>query len=122
VKHTIHFKDIPANCYAAAVLLHQVYTVLERKAWNKARRSFLDVEFKKHGTLTCHYCHRTDLKKKDKQSHNVATVDHVIAKSNGGNELSHANFVVACNTCNRKKSNQSVDKFITSNYLAGKRK
>ena len=115
MKHTVHFKDVPANCHAASVLLHKVYTLMERKAWNKSRQSFIDIENKKHnGVLTCHYCHKTNLRK--------VTVDHIVAKSEGGNELSHTNFVVACERCNRKKGSKSADEFANSKYLVTKRK
>lgn len=122
MKHTAHFKDVPANCYAASVLLHKVYRQMERKAWNKSRQAFLDDEFKKHGTLTCHYCSRKGLARRGGKIHEKATVDHVHATSEGGDLLDHDNFVVSCESCNRKKSNIPQDEFLSSKYLQNKRK
>jgi 5-methylcytosine-specific restriction endonuclease McrA len=122
VKHSVHFKDVPANCYAASVLLHKVYKQMERKAWNKARTSFLDAELKKHGVLTCYYCNRTNLKRKGGKQQEKATVDHVHATSEGGDLTNHDNFVVSCEGCNRKKSNSTQEEFLSSKYLQTKRK
>ena len=122
MNHLVHIKDVPASSYAASVLLHKVYKQMERKAWNRSRSAFLDDELKKHGVLTCHYCKRTNLKRRGGKIQEKATVDHILAKSEGGHELAHENFVVACESCNRKKSNISQEEFLSSKYLENKLK
>lgn len=122
MNHAVYIKDVPASSYAASILLHKVYKQMERKAWNKSRNSFLDGEIKKHGVLTCHYCQRTNLKRCGGKIQEKATVDHILSKSEGGHEFAHSNFVVACESCNRKKSNSSQTEFLNSKYLRSKRK
>ena len=122
MNHLVHIKDVPASSYAASVLLHKVYKQMERKAWNRSRSAFLDEELKKHGVLTCHYCQRTNLKRRGGKIQEKATVDHILAKALGGHELAHSNFVVACESCNRKKSDTTQEEFLSSKYLQNKRK
>ena len=122
MKHNVLIKNVTPDCYAAAVLLRKVYKQIERSAWEKAREAFLDEELKKHGTLTCHYCHRKELKRKGGPMKDRATVDHVRDTSNGGDLIDKRNFVVSCDACNRKKSNTLVENFEASKYLANKRK
>ena len=95
---------------------------MERKAWNKSRQSFLDAEFERYGTLTCYYCSRKGLTRRGGKIHEKATVDHILAKSAGGNEFAHTNFVVACESCNRKKASIPQKEFLSSKYLENKRK
>ena len=122
MKHIVHFQIVPANCYAASVLLRKIYRQMERRDWNKSRKEFLELEFKKNGTLTCHYCFKKNLKHRGGKIHEKATVDHVIAISEGGDELMHSNFVVSCESCNRKKSNMNKEEFLKSKYLENKRR
>lgn len=51
-----------------------------------------------------------------------ATVDHIVARSEGGGEFSHDNFVVSCEGCNRKKASIPQEEFLNSKYLENKRK
>ncbi len=122
MKHEVLFKEVPPNCYAAAILLQRAYKQMERKAWSKARKEFLDEELKKHGNLTCFYCYRTNLKRKGGKQHEKATIDHIVARSEGGHETNKENFVVCCEGCNRKKANQTQEEFLSSKYLQNKRK
>lgn len=122
MKHTVHFEDVPANCYAALILLHKAYKQMERKKWNKSRDAFLDIELGKHGVLTCHYCNRSGLNRSGGKQRDKATIDHIVSRSVGGEECNHANFVVSCDGCNRKKSDLTKEEFMTSKYLLNKRK
>ena len=49
--------------------------------------------------MVCHYCQR-------KMTTANATVDHVIALSNGGERLSESNLVSACRSCNSRKKDR----------------
>lgn len=122
MNHNVYFTDVPPNCYAALILLHKAYKQMERKAWNKSRNAFLDVELEKHGVLTCHYCNRSKLNRSGGKQKDKATIDHIVARSGGGEECDHANFVVACEGCNRKKSDLSQEEFLSSKYLLNKKK
>lgn len=71
-------------------------------------RKTLWVEFgnaliQKYG-LVCFYCGRSVLKT-TKQKANQATIDHIIAKANGGT-TSLENLVIACFCCNQEKGDE----------------
>ena len=121
MKHTVHIKDVPANCHAASVLLNRLYSLLEQRHERKACKKFLQEELKKHGTLVCYYCGKSDLKLKTDKQHEHATVDHFIPKSKGGDPWDHANFVVCCNSCNKKKASHDADVFKCSKYISRKK-
>ncbi len=57
------------------------------------------------GSLKCHYCGQDNLEKVTEgvPSHMQATLDHVVARANGGAEFDVNNLVVACRPCNAKK-------------------
>jgi 5-methylcytosine-specific restriction endonuclease McrA len=93
---------------------------METKAWHRARNDFLDSELKEKGYLECYYCHRKHLRRRGGKANERATVDHIIPVSRGGGWTDQANFVVCCDSCNRKKSNHLVEKFVNSKYLAMK--
>lgn len=120
MKHRVFLKNVPSDCYAASVLLHEVYQQMETKAWHRARNDFLDSELKEKGYLECYYCHRKHLRRRGGKANERATVDHIIPVSRGGGWTDQANFVVCCDSCNRKKSNHLVEKFVNSKYLAMK--
>jgi 5-methylcytosine-specific restriction endonuclease McrA len=51
---------------------------------------------------------------------NLATIDHVIPLSKGGNKYDESNLVIACKTCNKKKGSMSVEEFLISMKKAQK--
>lgn len=69
---------------------------------------------KNNGKLVCSYCQRPDLqvpRKGEKRGSNwQATIDHVHPQSKGGSNKSE-NLVCACNWCNSRKSNMTVEEF-----------
>jgi 5-methylcytosine-specific restriction endonuclease McrA len=114
-------EDVHISSYANLVLLQHLYTQLEHRRWVKERKSFLTKELASKGTLTCHYCHKPNLKLKSTKRHEQATVDHVVAKSVGGNAFCQSNFVVCCNSCNQRKASQNALDFLNSKYIKNKK-
>lgn len=53
------------------------------------------------GTITCMYCH--------KPIAGYPHVDHIVSRASGGDAKSVANCVVACEVCNGRKCNRSVE-------------
>ena len=117
MKHAVFMRDVYISSYANLVLLQRLYTQLENRRWAKSRKEFLTKELREKGKLTCHYCHKSNLKMGAKKRHEQATVDHVLAQSEGGDRYDHSNFVVCCNSCNAKKSNVTIKSFLESTYL-----
>ncbi len=123
MKHEVFIVDLQPSHYANLVLLNRYYSSLERRCWNRARKKFLKQELEKYGKLTCAYCSLTNLQLEggDAQKSKIATVDHVVPKSEGGDEFSLENFAVCCWSCNRKKGSESADDFTNSRYIAIKK-
>jgi len=122
MKHIIHMDDVHVSSYANLILLQRLYAQMERKRWAKERQDFLHNELNTKGSLCCYYCLRDGLELKSKKRHEQATVDHIIAKSLGGDQFSHTNFVVCCDSCNRRKGTMSPQEFVNSKYLKEKKK
>jgi hypothetical protein len=52
----------------------------------------------------CHYCRRETLWQSDNQAHpRLATVDHIVPRSEGGSRLRKDNVVLACFRCNQAR-------------------
>lgn len=63
----------------------------------------------------CTYCARKVRPVKGQKAKNGRTLDHVIARDNGGNHAA-TNVVVACRSCNSAKGTMSLEAFLV--YLA----
>ena len=121
MKHVVYGAgSVRANSYANLVLLQRAYSQLEHRRWAKERSKFLNAEIKKNGKLVCAYCGKSDLKLKSAKRHLQATVDHVVPKSKGGDPFGHENFVVSCNSCNKKKASFDATAFKESTYIKRK--
>ena len=90
----------------------------QRYAWNIR---YLRERLKQDGILICAYCGKHPLKTIAAQVHKskkdlltMATVDHIIAVSQGGDPFDKNNVCVACNPCNQRKGSQSLTEFISS--------
>jgi 5-methylcytosine-specific restriction endonuclease McrA len=121
MKHIIHMDGVHVSSYANLVLLNKLYSTMENSRWAKERMEFLCNELNIKGSLRCYYCDTDGLKLKSDRKHEQATVDHVIAKSLGGGQFSRNNFVVCCDSCNRRKGTISSEEFINSKYLRDKK-
>jgi 5-methylcytosine-specific restriction endonuclease McrA len=85
----------------------------------KMQRIFFSIKFlssckKIHGSLKCVYCNKKDLWICDNLKHKfteedyktLATTDHFIPISKGGDIFDKDNCVVACHECNQKKKDK----------------
>ena len=108
-KHIVLVETPNREAQASLVLLNRVYTKMELKAYLKFRESVLDAAEARDGCLKCHYCGRNDLVREPpegvKKPRRLATIDHVVPRSKGGQD-EEDNCVVACFTCNQRKGDK----------------
>ena len=117
MRHRVRVENPHPKSLAAGVLLTRSLEVQERSHWVSFRDAFLKHQKAQQGHLECHYCgrkglvaelpddaSRADLKR-------LATLDHVVPRSQGGAEFDRGNIVVACHPCNQKKGNMMPDEF-----------
>ena len=91
------------------------------RVWGKFRAKFLKLKLKQHGTLTCWHCGESELIWDTiNENPKVATVDHLVARSKGGNTFAENNLVVSCGPCNWNKSYRSVSEFRRTPYYQKK--
>jgi 5-methylcytosine-specific restriction endonuclease McrA len=122
MKHIVHkTDDVHISSYANLVLLNRLYSQIESSRWRKERNEFLHNELENKGSLTCYYCNKKNLKLRSSKRQQKATVDHLIPKSMGGDAFSHTNFVVCCDSCNRRKGSMDHKDFLESDYLKKKK-
>ena len=92
---------------AALVLLTKILRDQEIQDWLDFRDNFL----RRH-KLVCYFCGKPNLKievdmtNKSKLKY-LATIDHLIPRSKGGNEYDETNLVVACFPCNQEKDDNA---------------
>ena len=101
--------------------------VRERKhdyEWLKFRHNYLNKKKKFNGgILTCAYCGKTHLdigepgnsfesKVANRINRNLATIDHITAKSNGGGKYNEKNMLVSCAPCNVRKRSKDLGEFV----------
>lgn len=84
----------------AALKIPSASKAVER---SKSYKYFKKEKWKSLKGRKCHWC------QKPFKSIEEATVDHVIALSNGGSN-GDDNLVLACNDCNKKRGNQTTKK------------
>ena len=94
---------------AAAILLCKKYRKLELFTYLKFRKEFMDTF--SDDELICNYCGKENLIREipdgeTKQPSNLATIDHVIPISKGGQRDDPNNCVISCYSCNQKKKNK----------------
>ncbi len=122
MKHFVQNPDgVSIKSYASLVLLHRVYSNMEKRRFTKARREFLREQLHKHGKLTCAYCGRSDFKLKAVKKNLIATIDHIKPVALGGDHFDKNNFATCCAGCNRRKGTTSAESFVESKYIKKKR-
>jgi len=120
--HSIDLENPHPGSWAAAILLRkQFFQPLEKeviktirkelKFHEKFRRIFFNQIVEQQGTLSCHYCGNYPLQRDSKEHKLLATLDHVIPISKGGDKYNPENIVVACGHCNSQRGNKDIKNF-----------
>ena len=112
--HLFFIDDPIPSSYASLLLLNRHLRSQDYdhpKTWLKVRKNFLYLFRKKHGTIKCEYCGRTNLKMKTKHLEDLATIDHAIPRSITKKKYDPKNFKVACHNCNQEKKTMTEFQF-----------
>jgi 5-methylcytosine-specific restriction endonuclease McrA len=112
--HNVLVKEPHIQSLAALVLLTKQLAPRPSRYrdWLKYRRWYIRQHLKAHNKLVCHYCGKGPLRKQSDNEDNLATLDHVKPISKGGNKFHSSNIVIACFSCNSRKRDMDVEKFI----------
>ena len=109
-RHTVRTKNPDIRSHAALVLLTRAYEKKRLQRWLDFRDVLLDAAEARDGCLKCHYCGRADLVREVpdyvRKPKNLATIDHVLPRSKGGQD-DDDNCVIACFTCNQRKGDNT---------------
>lgn len=80
-------------------------------------RFVLSMILREKGVLKCEYCPNTRLRiqwtDNPIKPNQKATIDHVVPVSKGGKHFDLKNLVVCCDSCNSRKSNKSLEEFLS---------
>lgn len=85
-------------------LSQQDETIFNYQTWLEFRDKYFADIMERDFCIRCAYCCK-DLKPDSKDNKEVATIDHVIPVSKGGDIFNLDNLVSACYTCNQRKGN-----------------
>lgn len=119
--NSIYFEITHPNTYAAYLLMKkdyqdQVNSYYVRQQLILFSRGYLNKIQKKYGTISCTYCGKPNLIIEEAgmrvSSNIIATIDHIQAKSKGGEYFDEKNVTACCSKCNSKKSNGDVLTFL----------
>jgi 5-methylcytosine-specific restriction endonuclease McrA len=117
-----HIKSLAAGLLLKNELMLQDVDYLEDELWIwlEFRERYLKKQLALHGDLVCVYCGKPHLEiggrtPKDlilnNKNPNLATIDHILALSEGGARYDENNLCVACKKCNGKKGSKPVEQF-----------
>jgi len=111
--HNVLVKSPHLQSLAALVLLTKKLAPrpFGYRVWLKYRKWYLREYKRKHGAFYCYYCGKGPLKKQSDFNEDLATLDHVHPVSKGGDKFLSHNIVVACFSCNNRKTDKSVEEF-----------
>ena len=127
-RHVIHSNQPSIKSYGSLVLLNNDlkkqdvdFIAADWKIPVMYNIEYLKKQLASRGVLNCSYCQRGPLKinedlSKDPPKHMLATVDHIIPKSRGGEQFDYSNLTVACFKCNMKKGVNFGIKISENNY------
>lgn len=108
--HRVRVEFPHISSMASLVLLSTGYRMHEVRRWLAFRDEFLKDFKKKHGSLFCEYCGKSDLLAElpvwVRKSAMLATIDHVIPLSKGGQRFERSNLKLACFSCNQEKADK----------------
>lgn len=77
----------------------------------KERIKFYNAWLKEFGDLTCFYCDVETSPHHERMHERQTTIDHLVPKSKGGLNKT-PNLVIACNSCNNKKKDLTLEEFL----------
>ena len=111
-RRAIYRKDHPLRKIPKEIL--ELNNKIASRVWKIRQRTSMPFDktlllllqqdnIQKYGVLSCYLCEKPILKGKDH-------IEHRLPKSRGGDN-SYANLAIACGTCNRKKSNKTVEEY-----------
>jgi len=105
-RNRVYVEEPHVQSLASLVLPEKELADREISEWLEFRLKFLNSH-----ELTCHYCSKANLKlevdiTKKAELKELATIDHVIPISKGGDMYDENNCVVACFPCNQKKGDR----------------
>ena len=110
MKHHVLIENPPVDTLAAGVLLSRRLHKNEVKDWLDFREKFLKKRLAESGELRCEYCQKggllIDVGENPSRGElaGLATIDHVVPLSKGGEEKNEKNLKVACYPCNQRKA------------------
>lgn len=82
------------------------------QGWLRFRIELLTRWLQERGELRCRYCDRGPLPIEGFSDRDVATLDHFIPRSLGGDRFDESNLVVACFACNQRKRDMRPAEFM----------
>ena len=123
-----HIKSLAAGVLLKNDLMYQDADFLEDDMWTwlEFREHYLKKQLTLKGDLVCVYCGKPHLEiggrtPKDlilnNKNPNLATIDHILALSQGGAKYDENNLCVSCKKCNGKKGSKSVELFVQKENL-----
>jgi 5-methylcytosine-specific restriction endonuclease McrA len=122
VAHHVESESPNSKSWAAAILLKRQYSEPQEKAavaefktrfntYVKFRKSLLKQEEQNKGQLSCYHCGNYPLRKKSDKPKELATLDHIIPVSKGGDQFDRDNIVISCAPCNGMRGNKDLKSF-----------
>lgn len=113
-EHNVLVKDPHPQSLASLVLLTKLLAPrpMGYRVWLKYRRWYIRQHLRVNKTLKCFYCGKDSLKKQTDDTDRLATLDHVKPVSKGGKKFCSSNIVIACHSCNSRKKDMDLEKFI----------
>lgn len=124
--HLIYDEPVNIKSRSAYILLvgklHELddttlLSKLGRYKYHTFRKKLLNKLLKRDGELKCAYCGRNDLilggnMKYNNKINNLATIDHIVPRCEGGGLCEEENCAVACKDCNCKKGSKQLKEFL----------
>lgn len=107
-KHSVIIEEPHIQSLAALVLLQKRYREEILHEYLQWRDKFLS----KFDVLTCFWCGKTGLLPETETLSQLATIDHIIPVSRGGEKMNEKNCIVSCHKCNVKRGNQDFIEYL----------
>ena len=110
-RHHVLVDDPHPQSMAALVLLAGRLQKETIQDWLNFRIAFLNSIISIRGDLVCAHCQAKGLLIETDDTDKLATVDHVVPLSKGGEQFDRTNCIVACYPCNNNRKNRSIEEF-----------